>query len=451
MEKTSRVEVPGFPRRSKINQVLGHLTRSLRRVASQLHARLQPLLEPLQSRLIRLTPTPAPQSDASLPEPAQPEPAQRETSQRDTSPPHPLQLALPLRRFVPQPLARLALRRQRYSLPGTRFIPQLQRLAQLLFQLACNWQGRLRDLAFPAGCGRCGAPILDHERWCRDCRQVLGVAAHPPLAKSQCPRCAAIRPPEACSPQGCLACADLDLPFDSVSALGSYHGGLRRWVIDVKRTLDPPLIAALAQALVEDLAARGIDRQIDLVIPVPPRRLGIPASNPSTATARRSSGFFAPPPADSSDTPPPPPWPPRLTSPAFWVSLWKTSVLATHQLVDSLAWLPALGSRHGSLPTHLAERIALALGLPLLTNLVQYRRPTRKQGQLRIADRLRNVRHAMALRRFARPARVAGKRILLVDDVLTSGATLAELARVLRLAGASQIHVVVLARAAADR
>lgn len=426
MEKTSRVEVPGFPRRSKINQVFGRFTRTLRRVVSQLHARLQPLLEPILRRLVRLATAQALESDASEPGPK-------------------------LARFMPEPLARLASRQQFAALLRSRFTLQLQRFAQLLFQVACHWQGRLRDLAFPIGCGRCGTPIPDQERWCRACRQSLGVAAHPPLAKSQCPRCAAVRPPEACSPQGCIACAELDLPFDSVSALGSYHGGLRRWVIDVKRTLDPPLIAALAQALVEDLAARGIDRQIDLVIPVPPRRLGFPAPHPSTASARRSSAFFTPPPADSSDTPPPTLWPPRLASPAFWVSLRKTSVLATHQLIDSLAWLPALGSRHGSLPTHLAERIALALGLPLLANLVQYRRPTRKQGQLRIADRLRNVRHAMALRRFARAARVAGKRILLVDDVLTSGATLAELSRVLRLAGASQIHVVVLARAAADR
>ena len=441
MEKTSRVEVPGFPRRSKINQVLRRLTRSLRRVISQMYTRLQSLLEPIPSRLVSLNSTHAPQSDDSESQPSLPAPSRRDTSES----------VLDLPRFVPEPLARFASHLKCSSLLRSRIIFQLHRLAQLLFQVACHWQGRLRDLAFPGGCGRCGTPIPDQERWCRDCRQALGVAAHPPLAKSQCPRCAAIRPPEACSSRGCIACADLDLPFDSVSALGSYHGGLRRWVIDVKRSLDPPLIAALAQALVEDLAARGIDRQIDLVIPVPPRRLGIPAPSPSPESARRSSAFFAPPPTDSSETTPRPFWPSRLASPAFWVSLWKTSVSVTHRLVDSLAWLPALGSRHGSLPTHLAERLALALGLPLLTNLVQYRRPTRKQGQLRIADRLRNVRHAMALRRFARPARVAGKRILLVDDVLTSGATLADLARVLRLAGASQIHVVVLARAAADR
>jgi len=49
--------------------------------------------------------------------------------------------------------------------------------------------------------------------------------------------------------------------------------------------------------------------------------------------------------------------------------------------------------------------------------------------------------------RVARPGRVAGKRVLVVDDVMTTGATLAECARVLLAAGAREVAVATLARA----
>jgi len=72
------------------------------------------------------------------------------------------------------------------------------------------------------------------------------------------------------------------------------------------------------------------------------------------------------------------------------------------------------------------------------------RRRTPAQGHLGPAARERNVRGALAMR----PSRsVAGKRVVIIDDVMTTGATVEECARVLKRAGAASVSVLTLARA----
>lgn len=66
------------------------------------------------------------------------------------------------------------------------------------------------------------------------------------------------------------------------------------------------------------------------------------------------------------------------------------------------------------------------------------------QVQLSAAERAQNVRGAFAV---AEPASVADRRIMLVDDVFTTGSTLDECARVLRRAGAAEVLAVTVARA----
>ncbi len=65
------------------------------------------------------------------------------------------------------------------------------------------------------------------------------------------------------------------------------------------------------------------------------------------------------------------------------------------------------------------------------------------QASLRPRERLRNVRHSFS----ARAHEVEGKSILLVDDVITTGATSAAAARALLLAGAAEVDLIALARA----
>lgn len=88
----------------------------------------------------------------------------------------------------------------------------------------------------------------------------------------------------------------------------------------------------------------------------------------------------------------------------------------------------------------IAEAIARDLNIPLRADLVVKHRTTEKQGLLSNAERKRNVAGAF------KSTRACPKRILIVDDVFTSGATAHEIAKTLKKAGAKYIEVAVIAR-----
>jgi len=87
----------------------------------------------------------------------------------------------------------------------------------------------------------------------------------------------------------------------------------------------------------------------------------------------------------------------------------------------------------------LAERVALAPW----ADLVDMVAPVPRQTRLPADRRAENVRGAFAVRGGA--SAVQGLRLLLVDDVLTSGATVGECARVLKRAGAASVFAAVVA------
>lgn len=92
----------------------------------------------------------------------------------------------------------------------------------------------------------------------------------------------------------------------------------------------------------------------------------------------------------------------------------------------------------------LADAVARRLGGRLEVGVLARIRPTPPQTAQDLESRTRNVRGAFAVRQ---PARVKDQRLLLVDDVFTTGATVNECARVLRAAGARSVDVLTLARA----
>lgn len=97
----------------------------------------------------------------------------------------------------------------------------------------------------------------------------------------------------------------------------------------------------------------------------------------------------------------------------------------------------------------LSRRVALAHGLDHAPDLLRRTRYTPSQGQGNFAARALNQRGSVALR-AAEPKAIAGKPVLLVDDVMASGATLAAAAEALVTAGAGPVSVLVLARAVKD-
>ena len=92
----------------------------------------------------------------------------------------------------------------------------------------------------------------------------------------------------------------------------------------------------------------------------------------------------------------------------------------------------------------LAGRLAKLSGIPMAAGDCVRVRETRPQTGLRAAERRRNVAGAFDV---PRPQRVKGRRLLLVDDVLTTGATADACARALLEADAAGVWVITLARA----
>jgi ComF family protein len=93
----------------------------------------------------------------------------------------------------------------------------------------------------------------------------------------------------------------------------------------------------------------------------------------------------------------------------------------------------------------LANELSATTGIKIMPDLLVRTRRTPSQGQLGRGEREGNVKVAFKVR-ASRHKALEGKAVLLIDDVLTSGATANECARMLKENGARSVDVLTLAR-----
>jgi ComF family protein len=97
----------------------------------------------------------------------------------------------------------------------------------------------------------------------------------------------------------------------------------------------------------------------------------------------------------------------------------------------------------------IAQYLSKETGVPARLDALHRKRATTPQGHLSASQRFKNVRSAFAINP-AHAQSIEGKKIILIDDVYTTGATVNECTKVLKAHGAQEVHILTLARVARD-
>jgi ComF family protein len=102
--------------------------------------------------------------------------------------------------------------------------------------------------------------------------------------------------------------------------------------------------------------------------------------------------------------------------------------------IDCLVFVPEQDKKvkHSEM---LAACVSKSLNIPLVCGLVKLK-SNQKQHKLNLQSRLENIKGAYALKE---PEIAKGRTILLIDDIVTTGSTLNECSRILKLGGASKV------------
>jgi ComF family protein len=136
------------------------------------------------------------------------------------------------------------------------------------------------------------------------------------------------------------------------------------------------------------------------------------------------------------------------TAPAFGALMARAGAALTRE-ADALVPVPLhrwrLWRRRYNQSALLAQGIAKESGLAVMTGALVRRKATAPLGHMSPSARRRTLRGAFAVPKGRRDA-VAGRHVVLVDDVLTTGATAEACARTLKRAGAARVDVLVFTR-----
>lgn len=115
---------------------------------------------------------------------------------------------------------------------------------------------------------------------------------------------------------------------------------------------------------------------------------------------------------------------------------------------DILTWVPVSRLRKLRRGYDQVELLAQAVGRELnMVPTATLRKIHHNRQQSRIADAAQRRANVLGAYRVIEPSRIQGKRILLLDDILTTGATAGECGRMLLTEGAKEVHCAALAAA----
>ena len=135
---------------------------------------------------------------------------------------------------------------------------------------------------------------------------------------------------------------------------------------------------------------------------------------------------------------------------AGWMAVWVRDRLEGEY--DLISWVPCSRRRRWTRGFDQAELLARALARELDTEAVcTLKKIKHNPKQSQTADAAKRRANVLGVYRAIEPERFSGKRILLVDDVLTTGATLSECGKVLRMAGSGDLVCAVIAAARLER